>query len=93
MAIPLPTGLRAAYRAERAASRPSSPRASLLTRVGRGIGRLANHAEKLRQAALSLGGLACLDYAAFRWDEIAGWAAIGVSLLVVEWLTSDSGDA
>lgn len=33
---------------------------------------------------LCLAGLAALVVAAFRWEEIAGWAALGVSLLLLE---------
>lgn len=94
MAIPLPTGFRAGYRAERAAATPRKPRTPVLTHAGRAAARLANVAARARTTALALGGFGFLDYAAFRVDEIAGWAAVGATLLLVEWLVSDgtSGD-
>lgn len=91
MAIPLPTGFRAAYRAERADRRPRKPRTPLLVHAARAAARLVNAAAGARSTALTIAGFGTLDYAAFRFDEIAGWAAVGLSLLVVEWLTS-SGD-
>lgn len=42
----------------------------------------------LRTALLTLGGFAALCVAAFLWHVIAGWAAVGVSLLAVEFLTN-----
>lgn len=44
---------------------------------------------RLRSPALSLGGLACMDTAAWQVDHAFGWLAIGVSLLVYEWLGGD----
>lgn len=89
MATPLPTTLRAAYRAERATATPRKTRTPLLAHLGRAAGRVVTHAARARSAALTLSGMGALDYAAFRLDQIAGIAAIGVSLLVLEWLTTD----
>ena len=33
---------------------------------------------------LCIAGLVALTVAAFRWDEVTGWAALGVSLLLLE---------
>lgn len=91
MAIPLPTGFRAAYRAERAAATPRKPRTPVLTHAARAVARLANLAARARGPVLQLGGMGFIDYAAFRFDTIAGYAAIGASLFLAEWLlTSDS---
>lgn len=42
----------------------------------------------VRAAVLVLGGFGALCVAAFIFSVIAGWAAVGVSLLVVEFLTN-----
>lgn len=42
-----------------------------------------------RQSVLRFAGLACLCTAAFLFSPIAGLAAVGVALLLLEW-TSDS---
>lgn len=89
MALPLPSTLRDAFAAERAAATPRAPRTPVLVHVGRAAAKLANHAAKLRTAAMSAAGLGCLDYAAFRFDTIAGWAAVGATLLLLEWLNTD----
>jgi hypothetical protein len=41
----------------------------------------------LRSALLTLLGLGSLSLAAFLWTTIAGFAVLGVALLVLEWLT------
>jgi len=41
----------------------------------------------VRTALLILCGFAALCVAAFLFDLIAGFAAVGISLLVIEWLT------
>ena len=43
-----------------------------------------------RAAILVLGGFGALCVAAFLFSIIAGWAAVGVSLLIVEFLTNPS---
>jgi hypothetical protein len=80
-----------AYRQERAAARPRPPRTPLLVRAGRLTARLLPRARALRTAALSLAGFGCLDFAAWQFNHIAGWAAIGISVLLLEYLTSDGG--
>ena len=42
----------------------------------------------VRAALLVLGGFAALCVAAFLWSVIAGWVAVGASLLVIEFLTN-----
>ena len=44
-----------------------------------------------RSALLQLGGFALLSYAAYGWSHVAGYAAAGVSLLLVEWLSKPEG--
>jgi hypothetical protein len=46
---------------------------------------------KFRSAILQTTALGFLDYAAYSWHHIVGYAAIGVSLFLLEYLTSDSG--
>lgn len=45
----------------------------------------------VRRAALSLTGLGLICYAAWSWNHIAGIAAAGLSLLVIEALSSRTG--
>lgn len=44
-----------------------------------------------RAAALTVGGFGCLVAAAWTLHPVAGLAAAGVSLLLLEWLTQPSG--
>jgi hypothetical protein len=46
--------------------------------------------EKIRVMIMVLLGFAALCVAAFLWTEAAGWAAVGVSLLAVAYLTDPS---
>jgi uncharacterized membrane protein len=43
---------------------------------------------KARSAVMQTSAFASLTYAAFQWDTIAGFVAVGVSLLVLEALIS-----
>jgi hypothetical protein len=45
----------------------------------------------LRGVVLTVGGLGLLTAAAWDWTRIAGLAAGGVSLLIVNWLSSEEG--
>lgn len=47
---------------------------------------------EVRGAALPLAGITCLVVAAFLLHPIAGWAALGVALLTLEFLTSPSNE-
>lgn len=75
-----------AGRAEKLAQ-PKRRRDPLLHKAGRFLGRHAPAWSKVRTTVLTLSGFGCLDYAAYRWDLIAGLIATGVSLLVVEALS------
>jgi hypothetical protein len=39
---------------------------------------------RVRTAALQVAGFGCIDYAVWGWNHLIGYAAIGVSLLVLE---------
>jgi len=41
------------------------------------------------RAALTFGGLASFDVAAWQWCAIAGWVVLGVVLLAAEWAIKD----
>ena len=43
---------------------------------------------RARSAVMQIGAFGFLCYAAFQWDTIAGFVAVGVSLLVLEALLS-----
>lgn len=54
-----------------------------------GMGRwLARTGRRYRQLLLYVAGLGSLVWAAFLWAAIAGFVALGVSLLVLEWLSA-----
>ncbi len=46
----------------------------------------------VRTAVLSVGGFAALSVSAFHLGQAAGWAAVGVSLLAVEFLSRPGGE-
>lgn len=79
--------LSSVWRSERARRRRSNARPALVLLVAY----LARHLPAprvVRGALLRLGGLSALVAAAWSWSLIAGLAALGVSLLLLEW----SGD-
>lgn len=76
-----------AYRAERATARPRKHRKPLLTHVGRALGRLLPTWDAVRAFTLSVGGLAAFTAGAFQFATSTGWIALGLSLLVLEYLT------
>lgn len=45
-----------------------------------------------RTAILTIVGFGCLSLAAFLWSPIAGFAAVGVSALLLEYLTQPEQD-
>ncbi len=52
------------------------------------------HWERLaivRSPLMVLAGLACLCVAAFMWAVPAGWAAVGMALLLLAYLTESGG--
>jgi len=80
-----------AYADERARLRevPAVRRRAALATLGMLLARLVVALPRLRAAALSVGGFGCLTAAAWTVAMPLGLAAAGVSLLVLEWLTSD----
>jgi hypothetical protein len=83
--------LQAAYRDQRATRRPRTPRTPVTVRLARAVGHLAGRAlprlAALRRTVFVTAGFGTLDYAAWQVSHIAGCAAIGVSLLLLDWLT------
>lgn len=71
----------------------ASARASLVLAVlGTIIGMVAGTLVRLRRELLTVAGLACLAASAWTFALWAGLAATGLALLVLEFLTSDSGE-
>lgn len=83
--------LTTAYRTERATQRPRPPRTPLLARAGRTLARTLPTWRTIRTALLSLTGFGLLSAAAWTISLTLGLAAAGLSLLIVEYLTADSG--
>lgn len=86
---PAAEAFKAEHRRLRAA--PAQPRTPLLAVLGVLAARVLVAAPKARTAVLTVGGFGCLTAAAWTVAVPLGLAVAGVSLLVLEWLTSDSG--
>ena len=78
---------RAAFTNERAARKTRPPRVPLAVKAGRAAARVLPAWATLRRTALVLAGFGSIDYAVWQASQIAGYAAIGVSLLLLDWLT------
>jgi hypothetical protein len=73
--------------------RVRSERRPVLAQVARLVGARIPRWRQVRGAVLTVGGLGAIDYAV--WDgagRIWGSASIGVTLLVLEWLSGDDRD-
>jgi hypothetical protein len=82
--------LTSAYAAERSARRPRRTRTPLLVHAGRLAARVLPRWATIRTLLLSLAGFGCLTAAAWSVATWAGLAVAGVSLLLIEYLTSSS---
>jgi hypothetical protein len=80
---------RAAYSNERAARKTRPPRVPLAVRLGRLSARVLPRFAAVRRAALHLGAFAAIDYGVWELSRVAGLIAIGVSLLVFDYLAGD----
>lgn len=79
-------------RAQRRTRRRAAVLASLVAgtaAVLRFLGRRLPSYRQARSAVLRIGGLSALVYAAFQWNMIAGFVAVGVSLLLLEAVGDD----
>lgn len=76
-----------AWTAGRAARATRRPRTPLLAHAGRALGRILPTWDGIRRVTLSLSGFGSISYAAWTVNEAAGYAAAGLSLLILEWLT------
>ncbi|TDC47649.1 hypothetical protein E1281_25960 [Actinomadura sp. KC345] len=81
--------LTSAYRAERATATPKRPRTPLLTHIGRFAARALPTWEGLRRFTLSVTGFGCLTAAAWTIALPAGLLTLGLSLLLLEYLTAE----
>ncbi len=75
-----------AGRAERV-TRPARP--AVLTTIVKYAARKLPRWRQIRTAAMSAAGFGFVDYAVYGWNHLAGWAAVGVSLLLLEVLGKD----
>ena len=83
--------VRAAYSNERATRRARPPRVPYAVRLGRAAARALPRFAVLRRAAMVTAGFGALDYAAWQVSHVAGCAAIGVSLLLLDALSGGDG--
>ncbi|MEV0618552.1 hypothetical protein AB0I81_34855 [Nonomuraea sp. NPDC050404] len=77
--------------AEGRASRAKRPACeSILSRAARHAGRILPTWRRARTFVLQVGGLGLIDYALWELHVVAGIAAAGVSLLLLEWAGRDA---
>lgn len=74
-------------RAAEATRRP--PRTPIAVHLARALARALPSLAALRTVVLSLAGLGLMSYAAWLWIHPLGYAAGGLSLLAIEYLSSD----
>lgn len=81
------------FRSVRADARPKKPRTPITIRLARAAAKALPRWSALRRVGLVLGGFGALDYAAWQVNQIAGCAAIGISLLIIDALSGADGDS
>lgn len=81
------TSFTGAYRAERATARPPKNRTPVLVHLGRALGRVLPTWDAVRSFVLTLSGFGAFTAGAFQAATWAGWVALGVSLIALEFLT------
>lgn len=79
-----------AWRESRAESAARPPRTPLLVKAARVAARVLPTWRRARTATLQVTAFGFIDYAVFEWKPLAGFLAIGVSLLVLEALGGDT---
>jgi len=82
------TSIAEAWAGGRAARSTRPARTPVLVVIARTLAALLPTWGRTRRVVLQVGGFAFLDFTAYQWSHLAGYAAIGISLLIVEWLTS-----
>jgi hypothetical protein len=75
-----------AYRAARLSAKPRKPRVPLAVRLGRAAAKALPRLAALRRTVLVLAGFGAIDYSLWTVAHAAGYAAAGVSLLLIDWL-------
>lgn len=76
----------AAWAAGRAQRRDKTARTPVLAAVVQAVARRAPSWKRTRTSVYTLGGLGLIDYAVYEWNHLAGYAAAGLSLLILEWV-------
>jgi hypothetical protein len=80
-----------AYRTERATTHTKPRRTPLLVHIGRAAARLLPRWRQLRTIVLSLAGFGLISAAAWTVALPLGLLAAGISVLVIEYLTTGDG--
>lgn len=52
-------------------------------------GKLLAAWRRVRTTSMVISGLGCVDYGVYQASHVAGWISIGVSILVMDWLSDD----
>lgn len=82
------TSMSEAWAGARAARATRPARTPVLLRLVTSLAAILPTWGRLRTVVLQVAGFAFLDFTAYQASHLAGYAAIGVSLFVLEWLTS-----
>lgn len=77
------------WKAGRVEREPRPARPAVLTTLVKAAARRLPTLRRARTAVLQVAGFGFLDYAVWGWNHLVGYAAVGVSLLVLEALGGD----
>lgn len=73
----------------KAARKAGNPQRAILYVIAEFLGSRLPSWKAVRTNVLALGGFGFIDFAAYQWNHILGYAALGASLLIIEALGGD----
>lgn len=78
-----------AFRAGRAARRPRKPRTPLVVSLATLAARVLPRFATVRRVTFHVGAFAAIDYGMFELSRAVGFIAVGISLLVLDFLAGE----
>lgn len=78
-----------AFKEQRAERRPRKPRTPLVVSLAKLAARVLPRFATVRRVVLHLGAFATIDYGMWELSRVAGFIAIGVSLLLLDYLVGE----
>lgn len=78
-----------AFKAQRATRRPRKPRTPIVVSLARLAARVLPRFATVRRVALHIGAFAAIDYGLWGLSHVAGFIAVGVSLLLLDFLAGE----